>query len=53
MINPSTGETCIEGVPNNAAGSRWNSAIDMNCVQDALRWRDGDVGQYVVPQALT
>jgi len=53
MINPSTGETCIEGVPNNAAGSRWSTSIDMNCVQDALSWRDGDVGKYVVPQALT
>ena len=53
MINPSTGEVCIEGVPNNKAGSNWSNSIDMNCVQDALSWRDGDVGQYVVPQALT
>jgi hypothetical protein len=53
MINPSTGEVCIEGVPNNAAGSSWSTSIDMNCVQDALSWRDSDVGQYVVPQILT
>jgi len=53
MINPSTGEVCIEGVPNNAAGSSWSTSIDMNCVQDALSWRDGDVGQYVVPKILT
>ena len=53
MINPSTGEVCIEGVPNNAAGSTWNNSIDMNCVQDALSWRDGDIGKYVVPQVLT
>ena len=53
MINPSTGEVCIEGVPNNAAGTNWSNSIDMNTVQDALSWRDGDVGKYVVPQALT
>ena len=53
MINPSTGETCIEGVPNNVQGSPWSTAIDMNHVQDALRWRDGDVKSYVVPQILT
>ena len=53
MINPSTGETCIEGVPNNVQGSPWSTAIDMNCVKDALKWRDGDVKSYDVPQVLT
>jgi len=53
MINPSTGEHCIEGVPNNANGNRWSMAVDMNTVQQALSWRDGDTGQYIVPQALT
>ncbi len=53
MINPSTGETCIEGVPNNVQGSPWSTAIDMNCVKDALKWRDGDDTSYDVPQVLT
>ena len=53
MINPSTGETCIEGVPNNVEGSPWSTAIDMNHVKDALRWRDGDDKSYVIPQVLT
>ena len=53
MINPSTGEYCIEGVPNNANGNRWSMTVNMNTVQEALSWRDGDTGQYIVPQALT
>ena len=53
MINPSTGETCIEGVPNNVQGSPWSNAIDMNHVKDALKWRDGDDKSYDVPQVLT
>jgi len=53
MINPSTGEVCIEGVPNNLNGSRWDTSITMNTVSEALRWRDGDPEEYDVPQALT
>ena len=53
MINPSTGETCIEGVPNNVQGSPWSTAIDMNHVKDALKWRDGDHDSYDIPQVLT
>ena len=53
MINPSTGETCIEGVPNNVEGSPWSNAIDMNHVKDALKWRDGDTVSYDIPQVLT
>ena len=53
MINPSTGEVCIEGVPNNHNGSRWDTSISMNTVSEALRWRDGDPEEYDVPQALT
>ena len=53
MINTSTGETCIEGVPNNVQGSPWSTAIDMNHVKDALKWRDGDDKSYDIPQVLT
>ena len=53
MINPSTGESCIEGVPNNVQGSSWSIEIDMNTIQDALKWRDGDKGSYDIPQVLT
>ena len=53
MINPSTGESCIEGVPNNVQGSRWSTEIDMNTIQQALKWRDGDTSDYVIPQVLT
>lgn len=52
MINPSTGETCVEGVPNNRSNI-WSKAITMDTVKDALAWRDGDVGTYKVPVALT
>ena len=51
MINPSTGEYCIEGVPNNAIG-QWRTQITMNTVEQALAWRDGDGESYNVPQAL-
>ena len=53
MINPSTGEVCIEGVPNSKTGSRWSSEINMDLVTDALAWRDGDTSDYVIPQVLT
>ena len=53
MINPSTGEHCIEGVPNDANGSMWSNQISMNTVRQALRWRDGDESTYVVPKVLT
>jgi len=53
MINPSTGESCIEGIPNNTE-STWSRDITTMSVQQALAWRDGDpVGTYVVPVALT
>ena len=54
MINPSTAETCVEGVPNNATND-WNTReITMNTVKQALAWRDGDpTQQYIVPVALT
>jgi len=53
MINPSTGEYHIEGVPNNKAGNSWIRKIDMNTVTDALRWRDGDNMYYSPPIAIT
>ena len=53
MINPSTGETCVEGVPNNAKNS-WSNDVTMNTVKEALAWRDGDPdGIYIKPVALT
>ena len=53
MINPSTAETCIEGVPNNRT-NEWNQReITMNTVKQALAWRDGDLNEYLVPIALT
>ena len=53
MINPSTGESCIEGIPNNTKNT-WRREITTATVQEALAWRDGDlVGKYVVPVALT
>lgn len=53
MINPSTGEVCIEGVPNNSQ-REWSTEINMMTVGQALAWRDGDVnGIYNVPIALT
>ena len=53
MINQSTGEPSIEGVPNDANGSMRSNQISMNTVQQALRWRDGDEGAYVMPKVLT
>ena len=53
MINPSTGETCVEGVPNNAKNS-WSNDVTMNTVKEALAWRDGDPDNiYLEPVALT
>jgi hypothetical protein len=52
MINPSTGETCVEGVPNNRYHD-WGREISMNTVEQALAWRDGDSESYLVPVALT
>ena len=52
MINPSTGETCVEGVPNNRYHD-WGRDINMNTVEQALAWRDGDSESYLVPVALT
>jgi hypothetical protein len=53
MINPSTGETCVEGVPNNATNN-WSNDITMNTVKAALAWRDGDIDNvYLEPVALT
>jgi len=53
MINPSTGESCIEGIPNNTQ-STWRTEVTTATVQEALAWRDGDLaGKYVVPVALT
>lgn len=42
MINPSTGEVCLEGVPDVLAGrqDRWNMAEPT--VKCALAWRDDD-----------
>ena len=50
MINPSTGESCVEGVPNNKV--EWKTEINMNTVREALAWRDGD-DTYNVPVTLT
>ena len=53
MINPSTAETCVEGVPNNRI-NEWNQReITMNTVKQALAWRDGDLNDYLIPIALT
>ena len=50
MINPSTGESCVEGIPNNKV--EWKTDIDMMTVREALAWRDGE-DTYNVPVTLT
>ena len=54
MINPSTAEVCIEGVPNNRI-HEWNTAeITMNTVKQALIWRDNDLThEYIKPTVMT
>jgi hypothetical protein len=54
MINPSSGDICIEGVPNNK-DYQWNTSdVNMNTVEQALRWRDDDPSnEYLVPITLT
>jgi hypothetical protein len=54
MINPSTGDICIEGVPNNK-DHQWNTNdVNMNTVEQALCWRDDDPSnEYLVPTILT
>ena len=51
MINPSTDETCVEGIPNNCEHT-WSREITTYTVLQALAWRDGEVN-YTVPIALT
>jgi hypothetical protein len=51
MINPSTDETCVEGIPNNCE-STWSREITTLTVSQALAWRDGEQN-YIVPVALT
>tara|TARA_R110000824_G_scaffold11938_1_gene52526 strand:+ start:19486 stop:20469 length:984 start_codon:yes stop_codon:yes gene_type:complete len=52
MINPSTGETCVEGIPNNCEHT-WNRReITTHTVKQALAWRDGE-NVYTTPIALT
>ena len=51
MINPSTDETCVEGIPNNC-DSTWSQEITTLTVSQALAWRDGEQN-YIVPIALT
>ena len=53
MINPSTGESCVEGVPNNKIRDWDMTDINMMTVKEALAWRDGDTKVYNVPVALT
>ena len=42
MINPSTGESHFEGVPN-ATGVGWGDSIKKATVKAALSWRDNDM----------
>tara|TARA_R100000781_G_scaffold111591_1_gene78128 strand:+ start:9675 stop:10685 length:1011 start_codon:yes stop_codon:yes gene_type:complete len=58
MINPSTGETHFEGVPNHRPEGRtgWmgREVLDEPTVKCALAWRDSDANQkYVEPIVLT
>jgi len=42
MINPSTGESHFEGVPN-ATDSGWGNSLQKATVKAALSWRDNDM----------
>ena len=42
MLNPSTGESHFEGVPN-ADGARWGHSLGEATVKAALTWRDNDI----------
>jgi len=43
MLNPSTGESHFEGVPNLGQSSGWGPRLTEATVKAALTWRDGDV----------
>ena len=43
MINPSTGESHFEGVPNLGQSNGWGARLTEATVKAALAWRDGDV----------
>ena len=43
MLNPSTGESHFEGVPNLGQSSGWGPRLTEATVKAALAWRDGDV----------
>ena len=43
MLNPSTGESHFEGVPNLGQSSGWGARLTEATVKAALAWRDGDV----------
>ena len=59
MINPSTGEVHIEGIPNSPMEGRWNNpntTLQEESVKCALAWRDGDdwsKEKYNTPIVLT
>ena len=42
MINPSTGESHFEGVPN-VTDAQWGNRLEEATVKAALTWRDGDL----------
>ena len=43
MINPSTGESHFEGVPNLGTENGWGPRLTKATVKAALTWRDGDI----------
>ena len=43
MLNPSTGESHFEGVPNLGQSNGWGARLTEATVKAALAWRDGDV----------